>query len=164
MSTEPTAKTFNVSSNSTVFLKYFLPTIWTVFFGTLFVVILFAGQVRVGSMDSTIFKFVYGFAFLSIIALLYFTVFKLKRVELNEKSVYVTNYVKIYRYPFSSIESIKSYHYGWSLIYRIELKEAGFFGKRITFLAHKKRLVNFLKENPEVALALKMEDVLIEEK
>ena len=160
MSTESTPKTFNVSSTSTVFLKYFLPTIWTVFFGTLFVVILFAGHVRVGTMDSTVFKLIYGFCFLSIIALMYFTIFKLRRVELDEEFVYVTNYIKTYRYPFNSIESIKKFHYGWWLIYRIELKEAGFFGKRITFLAKKKRLVTFLKDNPQVALALKMEDIL----
>lgn len=160
MSTEPTSKTFNVSSNSTVFLKYFLPTIWTVFFGTLFVVILFAGHVRVGTMDSTVFKLVYAASFFSIIALMYFTIFKLKRVEFDKEFVYVTNYIKIYRYPFNSVESIKKFHYGWWLIYRIELKQAGFFGKRITFLANKKRLVDFFKEHPKVALELKMEDIL----
>ncbi len=161
MSTEPTPKTFNVSSNSTVFLKYFLPTIWTVFFGTLFVVILFAGQVNVGTIDSTIFKYIYGFAFLAIIIFMYFTFFKLKRVEFDESSVYITNYVKVYRYPFSSIEHVTKHHYGWWLIYRIELKEAGFFGKKSTFIASKKRLTAFLNDNPEVALALKMEETLI---
>lgn len=161
MSKEPTPKTYNVSSTSTVFLKYFLPTIWTVFFGTLFVVILFAGYVKVGSLDSTVFKFIYGFSFLSIIAILYFTVFQLKRVELDEKFIYITNYIKIYRYPFSSVKSVKKYHYGWWLIYTIELKEAGYFGKKSTFMANKKRLSAFLNNHPDVATALDMEEFLI---
>ena len=162
MSKVSTPKTFNVSSTSTVFLKYFLPTIWTVFFGTLFVVILFAGYVNVGSLDSTTFKFIYGFCFLSIIALMYFTLFKLKRVEFDEGSVYITNYIKIYRYPFSSVENITKHHYGWWLLYRIELKEAGVFGKKSIFLANKKRLSAFLNDHPEAALALKIEDPLVD--
>jgi hypothetical protein len=160
MSKETTSKTFNISSNSTVFLKYFLPTIWIVFFGTLFTVILFAHNVKVGSMPPTTFKMVYAACFSTMIAIMYFTIFKLRRVELDQDYFYATNYIKIYRYSFESIQAIKKYNYGWWLIYTIELKKPGFFGKKITFLANKRRLVEYLSQHPEVATALNMEDVL----
>ncbi len=160
MSKERPPKTFNISSSATVFLKYFLPTIWIVFFGTLMMVFIFAQELKMGSMSPTNFKIFYSVFFFGMIGLMYFTIFKLKRVEIDHQYLYITNYLKIYRYPFDTIESITKKDYGYWLFYTIELKEEGFFGKKSRFLANRNKMTAFMKENPEIALALKLEDLL----
>lgn len=160
MSKERPPKTFNIASSATVFLKYFLPTIWIVFFGTLLMVFLFAKQLKIGSMSPMTFKIVYSVFFFGMIALMYFTIFKLKRVEIDEKYLYITNYLKIYRYSFDAIESITKKDYGYWLFYTIELKQAGYFGKKSKFLANRSKITTFMKEHPDIAVELKLEDLL----
>ncbi len=160
MSKERRPKTSNISSSATVFLKYFLPTIWIVFFGTLLMVFLFAQQLKIGTMSPMTFKIIYCVFFFGVIALMYFTIFKLKRVEIDDKYLYITNYLKIYRYPFETIERITKKDYGYWLFYTIELKESGYFGKKSRFLANRTKITSFMKENPEIALELKLEDLL----
>lgn len=133
-------KTYNISSSSTLFLKYFLPLIWMVFFGTLLVVFLVLDQFRVGEISPMAFKIAYTVFFFAMLLLMYFTVFRLKRVELDDAFVYVTNYFKTARYPYSNIEKISRNDYGIWLICKVHFKSPGQFGKSVTFLANRKRL------------------------
>lgn len=151
-------KTINVSSSSTVFLKYFLPTIWIVFFGTLMIVFLFADQFRVGTLSPMTFKAVYTASFFLIVGTMYFTIFKLKRVEFDEQFVYITNYIKIFRYPYENVEKITYAKYGFWLVMRVSLVKGGFFGKKVTFLGSKRKLANFVEKQPERAAQLGLMD------
>lgn len=145
------SKTHNISSSATVFLKYFLPTIWAIFFGTLLLVFVFAENLRTETSAPTSSKITFSIIFVVVLITLVFTVFRLKRVELDNEFVYITNYIKIFRYPFAAIESIKTSSFGVATVYTIELKEAGHFGKKVTFLASKKRLAAFKAAEPEAA-------------
>ncbi|MGB0863915.1 MAG: hypothetical protein ACPG19_15270 [Saprospiraceae bacterium] len=151
-------KTINVSSSSTVFLKYFLPTIWIVFFGTLMIVFLFADQFRAGTLSPMTFKVIYTTSFFLIVATMYFTIFKLKRVEFDEQFVYITNYIKIFRYPYENVEKITHAKYGIWLVMRVHLIKGGFFGKKSTFLGSKKKLAAFIEAQPERAAQLGLMD------
>lgn len=142
-------KTYNISSSRTVFFKYFLPLIWVVFFGTLMVVFMFADQFKVGSMTPQMFKIVYCAFFFSIVAVMYFTIFKLKRVELDEDYVYITNYFKIYRYPYSNIEKVVRKDYGMWETGTVHLKEAGHFGQKSNFMIDKKKFAQYFEMFPE---------------
>ena len=45
-------------------------------------------------------------------SILYFTVMNLKRVEADNDFVYITNYLKIFKYPYFNVEKITEKNYG----------------------------------------------------
>ncbi len=140
----------NISSSTTVFLKYFLPTIWIIFFGTLFVAFWLNDEIYVLGFAPEKFKWIYmGFLIVGVV-LLYLTVMTIKRVEIDEEFVYVTNYIKVYKYPFSNIESWKELDYGLFKTVKIRLKEPGYFGKKIVFIASRERYSRFFEEHPSI--------------
>ncbi len=76
---------------------------------------------------------------------------RLKRVELDGEFVYVTNYFKTFRYPYSNVERMDESDYLFFRSMHIHLKEGGNFGKRITFVVSQKLMDDFLKGHPDVA-------------
>ena len=95
----------HVSSSATVFLKFALPTVWIVFFGSLCVVFwLFDTITVVAGMPLSTFRIVLPAFFILGVLALYWSVMRLKRVEMDEQFIQVTNYFKHYRYPYHQIE------------------------------------------------------------
>jgi hypothetical protein len=138
-----------LSSNATLFFKIFLPTFWLTFFGAVCVASIFVVeepyflgykilQFRIGSV----------LFWLSGFALFYFTVFKLKRVDADDESLYVSSYFRNFRYPFTNIEKIVINEGNFLSFGYIHLLVAGSFGKKITFLASRKGLYDYLDKNP----------------
>ena len=82
-------------------------------------------------------------------AFIYFVLWRFFRVDMDYKYVYITNYFKTYRYPFTDIKSIKRNSILPTRIFRIELKSPGSFGKNIYFLASQKLWQDFVKEHPD---------------
>ncbi|TVQ47644.1 MAG: hypothetical protein EA362_06530 [Saprospirales bacterium] len=87
--------------------------------------------------------------YLSTLMIIYLTIFQLKRVELSEEGIFVTNYIKTFRYSFDSVESIGYENYYLYKLGFIVLKEKGNFGKKIYFLLKKKYLEEFMEKHPE---------------
>ncbi|NJN34771.1 MAG: hypothetical protein HC817_11485 [Saprospiraceae bacterium] len=74
--------------------------------------------------------------------------FRLMRIDATNEHVYVTNFFKNVRYKHEYIEKIEIskgilFHFG-----TLVLKEKATFGKRIPFLASKKRIEIFLRKTP----------------
>lgn len=141
-----------VSSNLTLFYKVFVPVFWIVFFGSFTAAVLLSpedseGQVMDWKMGAGI-----GFFFLSGAALLFFTLMQLKRVEMGEGYIYVTNYFQNYRYPYHNIERIETSTFLFFSVASIYLKVPGRFGKKILFAPVMSRLKAVL--NQEQALHL----------
>ena len=144
-----------ISSNSTLFLKIFLPTFWMVFFGIFTIAICFVSEVPFyGSIPANVFKICTVAFFLAGSALLYFSLMQLMRVELDSQYLYASNYFKTYRYPYDSIEKIIERDLGLFHLTSIYLKEQGRFGKKISFLLDEEMWRDFLKKNPEAAKKL----------
>lgn len=144
-----TLNTQNVTSSWTLFYKFFLPTIWIVFFATLFLIFLFIPNLKIANLTPLQFRLVFGGFLLVGISLLYFTVMQLKRVEMDDKYIYVTNYFKIFKYPYFNVEKITIQDF---LLFRtatVHFIEPGTFGKKATFIPNKKKLKNFLASHPE---------------
>ncbi len=146
MAREKAPKTFNVTSSFTLFYKYFLPMMWIIFFGTLMLLFLIADQFKVGSLSPMTFKITYSAFFFGMVILMYFTVFKLKRVEFDATHIYITNYFKILRYPLSNIEKISESNYLLWRIVRVDLIEPGHFGKTSYFLANNAKWETYNEE------------------
>lgn len=140
-----------VSTNMTLVYKIFLPTFWIVFFG------IFGGYVwiynteNIGSINAANFKLVYLLFFAIFMALFYFTLMSLKRVEMDAQGVYVTNYFKHAKYPYNNIEKIVESPFPFVKVVTIYFKKAGQFGEKVFFVPSKKRFQQFLISHPEVS-------------
>lgn len=128
-------KTFNLSSNLTVILKYFVPLVWTVFFGALCIIFWMTDELTVGGMDLTMFRIGWTAFFLVGTLVAYFTIMRLLRVEYDGNFLYVTNYFKIFKYPIENIDKIIIKDYSIYKLVTIKFINPGSFGKKVVLLA-----------------------------
>lgn len=140
----------HVSSSSTLFLKIVIPTVWIVFFGVFTLAMWFSRNEPVGSFSPLTFNIGLTLFFIIGVSLLYWSLMRLKRVEMDHESVYVTNYFKTYRYSWDSVEKIEESDYLFFKSVHLHLKKAGNFGKKMTFVASQKRFNEFIAEHTEL--------------
>ena len=145
----------HVSSSLTLFLKYAFPIAWIVFFGAMTAAFWLIGNINVvAGLSIEKFRIIITTFFLFGVLVLYWSVMRIKRVEMDDHFFYVTNYFKNVRYPFHQIKKVAEKDYLLFRTVHIYLKETGTFGKKITFIASRDRFNLFLKENPEVVQQL----------
>lgn len=140
----------NISTSLTLFLKLFIPIFWMVFFGA-FTIGSFFKDIAIGPFLPETFRFVMIAFFLLGCTLFYFTLIQLKRVDMDDDFMYVSNYFKTVRYPYPSIDKIKERD--WILFHTVHVsfREKGMFGDRIVFLCRGKKLSRFLASHPLAA-------------
>lgn len=134
-----------ISTSMTLFLRLFIPVFWIVFFGALTIGLLVTSKLPV-ALDNLYFKVGIVVFYMAGLVFLYFTFLQLKRVEIDEDFVYVTDYIKTYRYPFHNIASIHELNLFIFQLCTIKFKEKGSFGRKIHFLESKIKFQNALKE------------------
>jgi len=124
-----------ISSQLTIILRIMLPTGWLTLI--LSIVILLGWTVR-GKAGLMANPFIWiglllilgtGFAFIK------FILWRLYRIDMDERYLYVSNYFKTYKYELTDIESILDSKILPGRIFCIRLKSKGSFGKNIYFLA-----------------------------
>ena len=128
-----------ISSSITLLLKLFIPIFWGVIF------VSFSAMIWIMDTDHTLFgrySFRMGtsiFVFLGLV-ILYFTLFSLKRVEVDKEGYFITNYFRTFRFPFAMIRSINTTNliFGF-LICRMHFQHKTAFGKSIFFITSRKR-------------------------
>ena len=139
-----------VSSNLTLVLKIFFPTLWIAFFGLLTLAIFFSsGEENLLFGDWTFKLSVLGF-FLLFLVFIYFTIMKLLRVEFKEDAFSVSNYFQTYQYQYEDIEEIKEYDILIKTIVCIKMKGLTKHGQNIYFLKSKAWYNGFVKNNPHI--------------
>jgi len=141
--------TQRISSNATLALNIFFPVFWIVFFGSLTAALFLTPGLAIGSL-----KWIMLAIFLSGVVILYFTLLKLKRVELDETHMYVSNYFKTYRYTYASVESLEVSEFLFLSVGIIRLRQAGRFGRRISFILAKALYEDFIQTHPEIGQRL----------
>lgn len=137
-----------LSSNLTIILKLFIPITYIVFFGSLLIGSLFVTVNDSPVVGNSMFKIVYSIVFFLFVGIIYLTVYKLKRVDADQNYIYINNYVKTYRYPWSDIDQIITKNYGLFRIMQVKLAAKGSLGKKIVFLPSMQLVKSFFKENP----------------
>lgn len=137
-----------ISSNLTLVYKIVLPIFWIVFMGGTTVAILVSKFAGIGNTSPWTVRAVMLFVFLSGVAFLALTLMRLKRVEVGQEGVYVTNYFKNVRYPFSEVDGITVTSLLIFSVATLHLKGKGSFGKSITFIPSPSRFYTFFEENP----------------
>lgn len=139
-----------VSSNTTLFWKMFIPTAYISFFGILALVVLFSDAENLAILNNPVVVGGYLAVYFTFIALLYFTLMSLKRVEFAEDHFIVTNYFKTYRYDYVSIEKFKTYDMLIFKLGSIHLKTKGKFGKKLRFIINRAGMEYFEQSHPGV--------------
>lgn len=128
-----------ISSDLTLFFKFFVPVFWTVFTGAM-TIAYWLTPLGIGYKSL---RLVYTFILVSGIILIFFTVFRLKRVEIHPDYIFITNYFKYYRYPLIDLDRISFRNFLFFKIGKVVLKERGSLGKELYFLASKSRFKSF---------------------
>ena len=139
-----------LSSNWTMAFGIFFPTLWIAFFGTFLIAILLSDKPAVGAWSMTSLRFGLT-AFVAIFIFIFWkTVFRLKRIDADHESVYITNFFKAVRYPHADIEKIELDKGFIFTLGTVVLRGQGRFGQRVLFLCSRRRLEIFLEENPQL--------------
>ena len=87
-----------VSSNLTLLFKIFIPTAWIAFFTPMTIAFLIAERANLPFGGGTVVRIGFLVGFLLFLLLIYYLLLPLKRVELAQDGIYVSNYFKTYRY------------------------------------------------------------------
>ena len=140
-----------ISTNLTLFFKFFIPVFWLVFFGAFLAAIFLYGEEMASGFASTSFRIGAVAFYLSGLILFYFTLFPLKRLEADAEFLYATNYFKTLRYSWDSVEKIKESKFLFFTLGTVVLKEKGLLGKNLRFIASNRNYRQYWEENPEVA-------------
>ena len=143
-----------VSSNLTIFLKIFIPTVWFVFFTTILITIFTVSDQTLPALTTPGFKTGYVIFYLVVFSILYFTIFQLKRVEFGSDHYIVTNYLKTYKLIYDDIDTIHTNNLGRFILFTFKLKAKSSFGNKITFLASRQLYEIFLQAHPETEVKL----------
>ncbi len=125
-----------VSANTTLFWKLFVPIFYLTIFGMLGLVILFEMGAEFSFFQSLYVKVSYVMMYIALITFMYFTIFKIKRVEMDETNFIATNYFKTYRYAISDIKEYHTYNFILFRLHSIHLISKGNFGKKIRFIPY----------------------------
>jgi hypothetical protein len=133
-----------VSSNLTLFLKIFIPVFYLVFFGSFVGALWLNDYNYYGNIEGNTLRLVASGIYVAFLVLFYFTIFKLKRVEMDADEMYVTNYVKHFKYSRESVTSIAVSPYPFIKIVTITLNQPGRFGKKVRFVPSMARLTEVL--------------------
>lgn len=141
----------NLSSTLTLFLRIFIPTFWFAFFGIFTITVFFSKLPEGGAIPPGMFRWaVAGFSVLSTAVLLR-TLLRLKRIDADDEYIYISNYLKHFRYPQSDIEKIELRDYHLFRLAWLTLAAPGSFGQSIVFIPSLKRLRQFVVSHPEFA-------------
>lgn len=140
-----------LSSSATLLLKLFLPVFWTVFFGS-FVVALLLFDGYNPMINSIYFKTGIILFYFSGLLIIYFTFWKLRRVEVDSDYFYVTDYFKTVRIPFPLVRKITELNFVLFSTMTIHLKQKGYFGKKITLIQSKQKVDDFLRARTDLHL------------
>jgi len=139
-----------VSTSMTLFLKVFLPVFWTAFFLAFVFLVSKLDNAYLAGIPIGTFKMGLWIFLVGSLVFFFFTVLRLKRVEMNEEFVFVTNYFKSARYPWHNIEDIQERDFTVFRTIHVTFKQPGVFGKKVTFLGSRRKFNSFIKENPHL--------------
>ena len=141
-----------LSSNLTLFFKIFIPVSWVSFFGFFGVVIFLIDANNEPFLTSTLFRSTFVGLFILFFALIYFTLFQLKRVESADGFIYTTNYFKTVRFPIENIKKIAVMNLGIVKIARMHLHNKGIFGDKIPFMTKWSNFNSFRSQYPNIEI------------
>ncbi len=138
-----------VSSNFTLFLKIFAPTLWFSFFTLLTITVFVSSRDSVPLFHHPYFRWPWVATYLCFIVLIYFTVIQLKRVEMGPKHLMISNFFKNYTCLIDDVSDFKISNWLLFKTATIYFPNKTSMGKKATFLISKVRYRDFSEEFPD---------------
>lgn len=139
-----------LSSNTTLFFKLFLPIFYTTVVGCITAYAWLGPDEHFEIVDRESLKWALVAVFILGATTLWLLCWPLKRVESDDKHVYVSNYFKTVRYRWAEdVASLDTTRF--MLLFKIgflELNGKGSFGKRMFFLVKRSNLKKLKEEFP----------------
>lgn len=123
-----------LSSNWTLFLKIFLPVFWISFFGGFLIAVYTTNSIQAPQFSSGKFRSGAVIFVLSGMIFFLFTFFRIKRIDADDKFIYISNYFRTYRYTFDAIEKITVYDHLILKAAHLKFKGKTSLGRKIVFL------------------------------
>jgi hypothetical protein len=139
-----------LSSNSTLFWRIFLPFFMTIAFTMLSAAAILNEDVEIFGYNGLAKKAFFLALWTLVMLFIQKTGWQMRRVEANHENFTVTDFWKNARYTWDSVERIESGRRLWISVIDIYLHESGVFGNRISFRASKSNIQEFLAKNPEM--------------
>ncbi len=132
-----------ISSNWTLTLKVFIPTFWFVFYGAIVLTFFVApaNQLQIFADESI--KLAVLIFYISGSVVIYFTLIPLKRVEFDEKFLYVSNYFTTLRIPWHNVKLLREKKFLFVHTGTITFKKPVQFGKSIIFIPSRSLMAEF---------------------
>lgn len=124
-----------LSSNSTLFWKLFLPIMYAVFFGLFGVSILVLDPYDMPYFSKLLPRLIYFGLYFAMLTFFWFTIADLKRVEYKDDFMYVTNYIKSYKYPINSVRIVKEYDLFLFKLVSLHMLSSTSLGSKIRFIS-----------------------------
>jgi hypothetical protein len=125
---------YRLSSNFTIFWKLFVPIFYITLFGLLNIMALTIDPGDVPFLANPITQLVLIICYITFIIVIMLTIARLLRVESDDHSIYVSNYLKSYRYKIEDIENVSKKDFGFFTVTSLTMKEKTKFGKKLRFL------------------------------
>ena len=140
-----------ISSAATIFYKFVFPTIWIGLFG----VGTIAQLVKTGFTDETRAPFI---GLLFGILIFYASCIRLKKVEIDNDNMYVSNYFSEIEVEKSNILYVEEVRFFNTRPIWIYFREPTAYGKRILFIPSQ-RPISIFKDSPMVKRLIKFADL-----
>ena len=138
-----------LSTGLTILFKMVLPIFWIIFFGSLTVAVVFFAP-EGSRIANGYFKWMILLVFLGWTAVLYLTIYQLKRVEGDPDGLYISNYFRHVKIDFQNIQKIDKYKLGLFDLVRIRFVRKTYFGQTIYFIASPRRFGEFTDQYRDV--------------
>lgn len=140
-----------VSSNLTLVLRIFLPIFWAIFFGAFLVALLFVHYEGPGYLHTWQFRLGAVLFYTGGLVIQFFTFLRLRRVEVSDDFLYVTNYLRTARYPFHNVAEIRTTRLPVLNLGSVVLNQPGIFGRKIYFLHSSEAFERVILVHPELS-------------
>lgn len=128
-----------LSSSLTLAIVLFLPVIWFVFFGSLTLFILATDPEDLPFTNATTIKMSMVASFLFFGFIIYKSLMKLKRVELEDTQLFVTNYFKTITLPVTRISKISEHRLFGIILVTLVVDNKSMFGRKIRFISDEEK-------------------------
>jgi hypothetical protein len=125
-----------ISSNSTLYWRVFVPVFGTVFLLGLTIAMWFTDMDDFNFSSTTFwgFRLFVTFLFFGWVFMMFRTLLKLKRVDVSNTHIYVTDYWTTVRYPWTDVKEATEQIRLKKRIVTFHLKAKGRFGDKISFI------------------------------
>lgn len=120
--------------------KIFIPIFYSTFFGLLTLTSFILEPEDIPLLANPVSRTILFTSYVLTCTLIYFTIFDLKRVEIDEENIYISNYIHTYRYKREDIDNIDTKDFYLFKLSTIIMKTKTKMGRKIRFIGSPDKL------------------------